>query len=226
MGNQFKYYLRRLMLAYYGFRYSARFYIFYPAILISFGALIFILFIIPQVQNWFSIRDEVLATQTKIKVIKQNIYVLQYMNKFDADNNLILASNALPPDKDFVGILNGINQSAAKSRVALDDFNFSLGNVVLKKNVNTRIQAVIPIVITLKAEGDIDKMSKFITFLEQNLPLIEIKNINFARNKAELSIQYKIVSFPPVALADGEYIKALTAGEINLLNKLKQWKAE
>ena len=71
--------------------------------------------IIPEVSQWFSIRDEVIATQQQIATLQQNINFINNLDKNTLDSQLQTVSHALPPDKNFSYELIALSNAAASS---------------------------------------------------------------------------------------------------------------
>src|ERR1700722_7297240 len=90
---------------YYKFRDSD----FYPlttvglTIIVCFMLLIY--WIIPELNNWFSIRNEVIAARSRIAVLQQNINFMNNLDKTTLNQQLQVSTQALPADKDFGDIL-------------------------------------------------------------------------------------------------------------------------
>src|SRR5258708_1652220 len=112
--------------------------------------------IIPEVTQWFSIRDEVIATRQKIAVLQQNINLMNNLDKNKLNGQLQTASDALPPEKNFGFMLNAISSAASLSNVSLNDFAFQVGNLD-----NTKGQVT-------------DSQFKGVTSLENNLPVSQV----------------------------------------------------
>src|SRR5438270_475941 len=67
--------------------------------------LLVIFVIIPQIQNLSVIRQQEQEQKDKIEVIKKNERFLASLNVTDIDSKLQKVIGALPPQKDFIGIL-------------------------------------------------------------------------------------------------------------------------
>lgn len=223
MDNQVKFHLRRLLLYYYNFRYSAYFPVMMPILIISIGLLTFILFILPQMNNLFSVQEEVQATQSRIAVMRENNRFLSNLNKADIDRDFTVATEALPSNKDFIGILNAISKAALSSNVSLGDYDFFLGTVntdTSEKNVNPDADLVN---ISLKIDGNITDINNFMLEIEKKLPLAEIKTVNFSDNTAEVLLVFHVKPLPDLDINYSDQLEYYSQSERNMLKKVYLW---
>src|SRR2546423_2999980 len=102
---------RTVKLYFYRFQgssyYSLSIYI--GIIIICFLLLLFL--VIPQIQQVFSIKNEIAATRQRTTVLQNNISYMTGLDEQALDDNLQLASSALPSDKDASAILQAISDS-------------------------------------------------------------------------------------------------------------------
>src|SRR6266851_199854 len=114
---------------YYRFRDSE----YYSLTAIGFTVLICIVLlfniIIPELSQWFSIRNEVIAARAQIATLQQNITFINTLDKNRLNSQLQTASHALPPEKNFGFMLNAISNAAVTSGVSLNDYAFQVGNI-------------------------------------------------------------------------------------------------
>jgi hypothetical protein len=196
--------------------------------------------IIPELSNWFSIRDEVEATQQKISVLQQNISFINNLDKNQLDTQLQTASNALPPDKDFGMMLQSLSRAAAASGVSLNDFSFQVGSLQLNTSsaktepaVRTVPQIGTPlgtpqtnglstIQITVVAGGDITRIENFMKDLENSLPLAEVTNINGSGTNVSITIEFYEKPFPTITFTGETPLAPLSQDNQTLLQSLSK----
>src|SRR3989344_9386493 len=75
--------------------------------------------IVHQFNNYLSIRQEVIAKKTAIKLINENINFMNNLDKSKLNSQLGTVTRALPVEKDFEGILNALSDSSIRSGVTL-----------------------------------------------------------------------------------------------------------
>src|SRR5579872_1278457 len=119
---------------YYRFRDSE----YYGLAIIAFTLLVSVILlfsiIIPEVTQWFSIRNEVVAAREQIATLQQNVSFVNNLNKNALNSQLLTVSHALPPEKNFGDILSTISNTAAVSNVSLSNYAFQVGNISSTKS--------------------------------------------------------------------------------------------
>src|SRR3989442_361008 len=98
-------------------------------LVVSVCLMLFSRVVIPQFENWFSIRNEVVETNARIDAIKSNINFMQNLDKSQLNTQAQIASSALPTEKDFGAMLNALSDAAVHAGVSLEDFTFQVGNI-------------------------------------------------------------------------------------------------
>lgn len=181
--------------------------------------------IMPQFQEWFSIRDEVIATRAQIEILQGNAAFMSGLNKNMLESNRKLAIRALPVEKDFGEIINAVVTSAAKSGVSIDDFSFNLGlisttSAELKKDTvendpKTRL--------SLSLKGDIDKVKNFITEIGEKVPISEVEYVDANSGSIYVSLIFHSKLYKQPSIFEDEPIRPLTSENNSLFSKLSEW---
>ncbi len=81
--------------------------------------LLFVFVIIPQIQTWFSLRDDTITEQNKIATINQNLTFTSQLDQATLTKQLALASLALPQEKSFEQVLSAVSQAAVNAQLNL-----------------------------------------------------------------------------------------------------------
>ncbi len=226
MDNQIRYYLRRLTLWYYNFRYSKYYPVVVPIFITAVGIIIFVVLILPQMTNWLSVQSEIAATQGRIDVMRQNSRILESLNKSDVDRDFAVVAQALPSDKDFIGILNAISKSALSSNITLNDYEFGLGAVSVGRDGKKSDIPSIPVSIGLTIEGSVDNFSKFMSEIERKFPLAEVKSLNYSEDTGEILVVFYMKPFTKQDLNYSDPIQSLDQEQRSILQVLYQWAGE
>ncbi len=214
-----------LRLLYYRYKDSAYFSLTIIAFVIVICIILFFQVIIPQVQSWFSIRDEVIATQARIDTINKNINFVNNIDKSALNEQVDIATRALPLDKNFGQIVGAISDASAKSGVSLDDFSFQVGNVASVSGQPTSIQKDLSAVkLTVSIAGSVDSVNAFVREIREKLPLSEIINIDGDTHLTSITLQFYQKQFPHIVFKDDEPLVPLSNANIALLQKLSGWK--
>jgi len=181
--------------------------------------------ILPELNNWFSIRNEVIATRAQIAILQQNISFISSLDKSTLDSQLQTATHALPPTKDFAGMLNAISNSAAVSGVSLDDYSFVVGDIASSSGQFSGISSngLSSTQVTVVVGGSIDKIRRFIKSLESNLPLSEVTLINGNEGNISITISFYQKPIPNVNYSGDTPIEPISADNVTLLHTLSSW---
>ncbi|HVA96282.1 MAG TPA: hypothetical protein VND99_01385 [Candidatus Acidoferrales bacterium] len=182
--------------------------------------------IIPELTNWFSIRDEIAATQQRISVLQQNISFINNLDKAVLNSQLQTATDALPSDKNFGSMLQALSKASADSGVSLNDFSFQVGNLSSSTN---HTHVIVPqnnglsnILITVVANGNINSIKNFIKDLGNNLPLSEVTNIDGNGGNVSVSIQFFEKPFPNISFSGDTPLTPLSSSKVTLLQSLSK----
>lgn len=203
---------------------------YYPMALVGVAILIcfFLIFyvIIPQLNSWFSIRQEVIATRARITTLQNNITFMDNLNKAELNTQLRTASQALPPEKDFGTMLDVLSNAAATSGVSLNDYAFQVGNIATSSSQlsDVRYKGVSSVKISLVVSGKIERIRRFISAVETSVPISEVINIDGNGENISLGIQFYQKPFPTMQLSGDTALTPVSAAKIGLLQKLSTWK--
>lgn len=201
--------------------YKNKMYLLPTAIILLAGLLLFFA-VIPQVQDYLSLREEEKNIKEKIVITKNNYSLLSRVDENELNNNLQVAVSALPSEKDFGGILRAIGQAARSSNVILGDFSFQIGNL---SPGATKVTNALPIEVTLTINSGINEARSFLQELTNRLPLSEASNIRTSETSSTINVIFYYKPFPAMTLSESNNIKPLSAEEISLLNKLSLFKS-
>lgn len=182
--------------------------------------------ILPQLTSWFSIRDEIIATRTRIETLERNISFMNTLDRATTDAQLQTASTALPAEKDFNTMLDVLAQSALIAGVSLNDFSFQVGNVSSSKGTTTdsRYRDLASIRITLVVVGDMNNIRRFVSSVENSVPVTEVVNIDGSDKTVAVTLQFFQKSFPEIKIDDTKPLAPISEKKVALLEKLDTWK--
>lgn len=201
---------------------------YYPFLIISLvffvSTILFFQVVIPQIQNWFSISNEVTATQERIDVINQNINFMSNIDKTLVEEQLTLTTTALPFEKDFGGILNAITDASTKAGVGLDDYSFQLGNIAsVSGQQSGLVQGQSFVKVTVEISGSMENASNFLKEITTKLPLSEIIEVNGELNNTTVTLQFYQKPFPQIVFRDDQLLLPLSPENEALLTDWESW---
>lgn len=237
MNNELKFQLRKAKISLFSFRYSPYFGVFMPIVSFVVCLLLIFFFIIPQLQSWFSVQSEIDATTLRIQNIKANALQMEQSNTQTIEKTFGISTQALPATDNFTNILAAIANAAQESQIALEDFNFSLGEVVQKEEVAEGTGEVVDqpipnaapvgdyklVNIQLESKGTGNRIQNFIHAIEKELPLIEVKTVKVADNRTIIDLNVYTRALPLITVNDTEILSPLSEEEKKLLTELETW---
>lgn len=150
-----------------------------PVSTIGICILLWMFLIIPQIQSWLTMRDQVAGDSDKLTVLKQNLQTITSLDDKTLDANLDLASRALPTDKDFVGVLRAISSAAAAAGSILGDYSFQIGDLTGSSQAK---QAQQPLQLTISLKGDLSTAKRFVEEIKSQLPLSDVTEVSVNTN--------------------------------------------
>lgn len=184
--------------------------------------------VVPQVEKYFSIRNEVIAQREKIRIINENINFMNSLDKVALDSQLQTASRALPPEKDFVSILNAISDSAILSGVTIADYNFEVGEIASESAVvpGQVSQPESTIGINIQIDGGINGVKNFLKEMNEKLPLSEVESVDHSSTSTSVSIKFHYKTLPDISFAEDKPLGVISAEKKILLEKLALWQSK
>ncbi|HSW47751.1 MAG TPA: hypothetical protein VLG67_01610 [Candidatus Saccharimonadales bacterium] len=197
--------------------------------LVTVACLMLVFFvIIPQAENYFSIRSEVVALRLKIKNINENSNFINNMDKSVLDSQLLVTTRALPTEKDFAGIIDVIAQSSIRSGVSVSDFGFRLddktvNSTSVNKGNNTDL---LPISVAVDIKGSSDGGKKFIEEIQKKTPLVEITDVKGDSNSLLIGMNFYYKTPGKIKFDENEPITAISESQQALIKELTLWQAE
>ncbi len=211
--------VRSIWIYYYRYRETLLFsaVLFLGVIIIS--SLLLWKIILPQVEKWFSIREEVIATEERIKTIRENILIASRVDENELTNNLNTAIAAYPSEKDFIGILAAVSESAGRTNVALDDFSFSVGEL----STNSAEFKVEPLLLDLIIMAESENVTNFVQEIQKKLPLSIIESYESLGETKKITLAFPFQPLSKISYKDAEPLQQITARDQELLNTLSSW---
>lgn len=177
--------------------------------------------VMPQFENWFSITNEVKATQERVASLQKNIAILQSINDTQLENNFHLAKAALPYEKDYTGVITTINSVAITAGVALDDYTFQVGNL---STISAQLAPETAISVKLSIKGDLNQLQAFMQKLNAVLPLAEVVNVSYTNNGAGVGLIFFYKYLPQkLQIPYTDPLREITPDKQRLLDTLSTW---
>ncbi|MDP3988403.1 MAG: hypothetical protein Q8P80_04645 [Candidatus Levybacteria bacterium] len=192
-----------------------------PLVVIFLSIIIFFQLIVPQLQEWFSMRDQEDVMKGKIQVLKNNLNFLSGMNDSTLESQYTLSSSVFPSEKDFIGILDKISMTSGNSGVRVGDFSFQVGEIAEKPKAqgNSRLS----IKLVLNVGGDLAQTKKFLEELSKTAPISGVESVQTSGNAATVAILFYYRPAASVMINYEQQIQPLNPTERATLEKLASW---
>lgn len=181
--------------------------------------LLFWFVVIPQIQNWLALRDALAIDEENLQVMHQNLSLVTSFDNAKLDTTLRTATNALPTEKDFAGILSSLQNAGAVAGVSLGDYSFQLGDISGLDIQGKSAQA--PIQLTLNIKGSLESTRAFIAQLKNQLPLSDITSVSVNSNESvTVTIIFYYATLPKVVFKDSVPLPVLSSADLKTLDAL------
>jgi hypothetical protein len=226
MNRQIRIIQNNLRILYYRYKDSLYFSLGIITLVISVCIILFFQIVVPQIQSWFSIREEVSRTRERISNINRNINFVQSLDKSSLNDQVEISTSALPIEKNFGAIINAISDSSVNAGVALDDFTFQVGNVASSEGkLNLFGQKDLSIVtLTVSLTGNIEGVDVFLKGVQEKLPLSEVTDVDGDLFSTTVTLRFFQKQFPVIVYKDDVPLSPLSASNLALIEKLSSWK--
>lgn len=212
---------RRLLLLYFRYKDS-------PLYLSSVIGTIFVVsflllwkVVIPQVDAFISVSNEVQNTKDRITILKNNITYLTSLSSVELDNELQLAFGALPSEKDFAGIIDAIGASALKSGVVVNDYSIAVGELATP---SAKLKQYYSVDLALTVNGNKDASKDFLNQIQNTLPVAQVKTVSLTEDSSSMKISFYFKPFPKGTYKATQPITAIPQKAAAIVNTISLWK--
>jgi hypothetical protein len=226
MSKEVKLHQNSFRLIYYKYKDSP--YIAFGLVVLVFSVCLMLFFrvVMPQVDSWFSIRDEVIATRERIDVINRNINFMKNVDNSQLNTQVNVSTEALPTEKGFAEILDALSTSAVNAGVALDDYTFQVGSVAsssgLKQTADPKEVAATKLTVVLA--GTFEGVQRFLNEIAQKLPVSEFILVDGDTRSTTVTLQFYQKNFPQIVFKDDQPIIPLSDKHLSVLGELSSWR--
>lgn len=216
-----------IRLLYHRYKDTAYYTIFIVSLISLVCIILLFKLVIPQVQNWFSIRGEVVATRERIDTINQNIAFMNNLDKERIDKQVSVATSALPFEKDFGGILNALTDASLKAGVVLDDYSFQVGSIAsVSGKQNGLVKGFSSVQLTITIIGNADGVGNFLKEINTRLPLSEATAVSGEFGITNIRLQFYQKPFPQLVIKDEQPLAPFSANQTARLDEFEEWQSK
>lgn len=182
--------------------------------------LLILFFVIPQVQEFFSIRAEEERYKEKNEVLKNNIILINNLNDSTLDVQFQTATLAISTQKDYVGVMNSLSVGAEKSAVTLGDFTLEIGDL---STGSAKITQSPTLTIDISVNGNVNSIHAFMKALSDQLPLVKITTLQINGDSAILHMEFPYKPYSAGTIDTTRRLTPFSTQEQELLNKIQLW---
>lgn len=191
-----------------------------PVGIIIASLLLFFYVIIPQITSFTDLQKQMEKESQKLTVLRSNINYLSNLDSNSLDANFKTATNTLPKEKDFVGVLSAVNEASGRSSVSLGDYQFKVGDLGVAK---ATLKGLPFLEIDLNIVGNSSDLIRFIKELQKTIPISDVVNGGTSGPSAFLTVRFYYLSLPSVSLASDTAIRPIATNEEAILKNLATW---
>lgn len=182
--------------------------------------LIFLIFILPQANEFFRSRQIVATELGKLNTLRGSLNALQETSDEELDNRVGVLTSALPAEKNFEAILNALSYSANVSGVILGDFDFSVGSIT---DAPEAIQEFPFLDIELNLAGGVGPISTFLDTLSKTLPISRVTKIAISQNDSTVNIAFYYKPLPNISFKEDAVISPVSKEGESLISELEEY---
>ncbi|RJQ37110.1 hypothetical protein C4559_03970 [Candidatus Microgenomates bacterium] len=186
-------------------------------IFVCFG--LFLKVIIPQFQEFLSMREEEKVLNKKIITLRSNLDYLSKMDDSNLDSQVKIVSSVLPFEKDFVGVLSAISFAAGKSGIKVGDFSLQIGSLSLSNQIALKPS----LDVSLTVSGGVEGVKRFLKELANVSPVSDASTVQLAGNMSTLSLSFYYKPLPSFVFDYYTPIKSLSKAQKSTLEKISKW---
>lgn len=192
-----------------------------PSLVIFISLFLFLKVLIPELREVLSMFDREKAYREKLSTMKNNYNFILNLDNSDLDSQVKVVSSALPLEKDYVGIISAISQTAASSNVLVEDFGFEVGG--LSTESTNLIKPNPSIKINLVLKGGQENTKQFLKNLSEQFPLSEVSSVQINDEASNISTDFYYRSFASMKFQEDMPIAKLSGEKEAVLDRLSAW---
>lgn len=178
--------------------------------------------ILPQIQNWFTMQDQIVTDTQQLSILKQNLNAVTLMNDGNLDMMLQTASSALPTDKDFAAIVNALSTSALQAGTQLGDYNFQIGDLTDVNTGDSSAPVQLPrLQLVIILPGNLSTTKAFVANLKNQLPLSDVTSISQnADSTVTVTVIFYYAPLPKISFNDSVPLQVVSGKDEAFLKSL------
>ncbi len=190
-----------------------------PLAIILISIILFIQFVIPQIGSLLKASQEGKEARLKLEILKDNLSVLKNVNQTTLDFQVKILNLALPPAKDFSGILNAIYLASLKTGANLGSFSFKVGDISKSEDGPSfpTIKVSVPI------NSGVATVNNFVKTISETVPLSEASLIRIGSISSTVDLYFYYKPLGALNYSQDTRISPLTQKGLTLIKNLSEF---
>ncbi len=191
-----------------------------PVVLLLSAVLIFFQVTLPNFLSIQSTHEEVNSEQQKLDSYKSSYSVLNNLNEQKINEDVVLATQALPSEKDPGSIYLAVVAAATDAGAELKAFSIQVGDILGKETLAPGVPQ--RILVNVKLSGmDQVAFKSFANRLLTELPISTMSEVRISEDDADIDLNFYYMPYN-LALINAEIITSLNAAEQKTLTDLNR----
>ncbi len=195
----------------------------FPSLAIIISIALFLFVLLPQILAFPKTRTEVNTEEKKLDEFVAARNYAGSVNSADLNTDLILATKALPVDKDYTSMINAVSSAAESSSTTIQSYRFLIGSGTLNKT-SLAAGGIPSIAIQVNINGDYNQLLTFMKALYETVPVSEISNVSYSNGSSLLLINFFYKPLPSAEVSTGELIRDKNIQEKDVFEIITNWK--
>lgn len=196
---------------------------FLPVGVFLLSVILFFFIVVPQFGDYTKSRQQASTASEHLNITQGNVQLLSSLDERTLDDDSAIVSQALPPGKDFVSILNAISSAGDRSGTALGDYTFQVGDVA---GLTNKENASVPTLqLNINIVGSARDASKFLSELAKTLPLSEATSVKFGNSGTSIMLSFYFKPFPHYNFNSSTELHSLSKDQQSLLQTIATFHA-
>lgn len=182
--------------------------------------LVFVFLTIPKISQIGMIGQERKAEENKLKILKDNVAIIQNTDDSLLESQLQTVTDALPESKDFEGILNAISLASSKSGASLNDYNLGIGELLDSKSPTTGYPFI---KLSLDIQANQVQTIAFLKNILETVPLSQITSVSETLGHASVDVTFYYKPSLPEDLSKNATLVDINQSDKDLISTISTW---
>ncbi len=190
-----------------------------PVVLALSAVLIFFQVSYPNLITIFSLHEEISAEQETLDTYESSYNLLANLNEQKLNNEVSLATEALPSGKDPGSIYLAIVAAATGANATMKGFSIQVGDILGKEETDGKPQVIL---VNAKLSGmSQDSFQTFTNTLLTELPISTISEARISEGEANIDLNFYYMPYN-LSLINNEVITPLELSQQKILTDLNR----